>query len=131
MMTVLRDLMSRHFETVLPDCPMKEAMDRMEKLNLSMLLVCLDRRVLGALVESELRALRGGDCPDLGETEVREFMCLDVLSGQEDQDVRELVAPMRQRNLPLIPVLDHDRRMVGVFTLGGPWKRSVQVAERS
>jgi CBS domain-containing protein len=130
-MTVLRDLMSRHFETVRPDCLMQEAMDRMERLNLSVLLVCLDRCVLGALVESELRAIRASHRPELGEAKVSEFMRVDVLSGREDQDVRELVAPMRLLNLPLIPVLDPDRRMVGVFTLGGPWKRSVQVAERS
>jgi CBS-domain-containing membrane protein len=51
-------------------------------------------------------------------------MSPDVLTGQEEQDVKDLVPPMRARNVHSIPVLNEDARMVGLFTLGGPWKRA-------
>jgi len=30
---------------------------------------------------------------------------------------------MRQRDISVLPVLDSERRLLGVFTLGGPWRR--------
>src|ERR1700704_4175121 len=105
-MTALKELMSRHFDTVPPDCLMKEAIERIERLNLSVLLVCQDRCVMGMLLESDLRPLLEEGRADLRRAKVREFMSRDVLVGHEDQNVRDFVTPMRLRNLPVIPVVD-------------------------
>jgi len=128
-MTVLREVMSRHFETLDPDTALSEALRKLETLNLSQLLVCRNDRVVGVLEESNLRrrVMESGRDPAL--TPVREFMSANVLSGFEEQDVKDLVSPMRTRNVHAIPVLNHESRMVGLFTLGGTWKRAV--SERS
>ncbi len=128
-MTVLREVMSRHFEILDPDTALSEALRTLETLNLSQLLVCRNDRVVGVLEESSLRRriVESGRDPAL--TPVRDFMSANVLSGYEEQDVKDLVSPMRSRNVHAIPVLNHESRMVGLFTLGGPWKRAVQ--ERS
>lgn len=123
-MTVLKDVMSRHYDSIDPDRPMKEAIRQIETLNLSLLLVCRDRRVVGVLDESNLRRRLQESGQDPGLSRVRDFMSPDVLVGYEDQDVREFVSPMRARNIHAIPVLDSDSRMVGLFTLGGPWRRA-------
>ena len=130
-MTALKELMTRHFDTVRPDCLMKDAMERIERLNLSVLLVCQDRCVLGMLLESDLRPLMEEGRADLKRAKVREFMSRDILLGHEDQNVRDFVAPMRVRNLPVIPVVDSEARIVGIFALGGPWKRHAPVAHRN
>jgi len=128
-MTVLREVMSRHFETLDPDTSLSEALRKLETLNLSQLLVCRNDRVVGVLEESNLRrrVMESGRDPAL--TPVREFMSANVLSGFEEQDVKDLVSPMRTRNVHAIPVLNHESRMVGLFTLCGPWKTAV--SERS
>lgn len=123
-MTVLKDVMSRHYDSIDPDRPMKEALRQIETLNLSLLLVCRDRQVLGVLDESTLTRRVEESGRDPAATPVRDFMSPDVLVGYEDQDVREFVSPMRERNIHAIPVLDSDSRMVGLFTLGGPWRRA-------
>ena len=123
-MTVLREVMSRHFETLDPDMALSEALRKLETLNLSQLLVCRNDRVVGVLEESNLgRRIQDSGC-DPASTPVRQFMSPDVLSGFEEQDVKDLVSPMRTRNVHAIPVLNQESRMVGLFTLGGPWKRA-------
>jgi len=124
-MTVLREVMSRHFETLDPETALSEALRKLETLNLSQLLVCRNDRVVGVLEESDLRRRIHDSGRDPASTPVREFMSPDVLAGYEEQDVKDLVSPMRTRNVHAIPVLNRDSRMVGLFTLGGPWKRAV------
>ncbi|MBV8880466.1 MAG: CBS domain-containing protein [Planctomycetaceae bacterium] len=123
--------MSRNFEIIDPDLPMAEAMRKIETLNLSQLLVCRDQHVVGVLDESDLQRRMSESGRDLAHARVRDFMSQDVLTGHEEQDVKDLVPPMRARNVHSIPVLNEDARMVGLFTLGGPWKRAAPGIDRS
>ena len=123
-MTLLREVMSRHFEILDPDTVLSEAMRKLEALNLGQLLVCRNDHVVGVLEESDLRRRILESGCDPSQTPVRDFMSSNVLSGYEEQDVKDLVSPMRTRNVHAIPVLNRDSRMVGLFTLGGPWKRA-------
>jgi len=123
-MTLLKEVMSRHFETLDPDTIMSEALRKLEALNLSQLLVCRNDRVVGVLEENHLwNRIQASGC-DPAQTPVREFMSPNVLSGYEEQEVKDLVSPMRTRNVHAIPVLNRESRIVGLFTLGGPWKRA-------
>ncbi|HZE96890.1 MAG TPA: CBS domain-containing protein [Planctomycetota bacterium] len=123
-MTNLKDVMSRHYDTIDPDLSIKDAIRKIDTLNLSLLIVSRDRKVHGVLQETDLRRRLEESGRDPSTASVREFMSPEVLVGYEDQDVREFVSPMRQNNIHAIPVLDSGSRMVGLFTLGGPWKRS-------
>jgi CBS domain-containing protein len=116
-MVALKEVMSRHYDSVHPDASARDAFRLMSALNLSMLPVSDDRRLVGML----------SDAPPLAEDsplKVRDVMSAEVLTGREDQDVRELIAIMRRRDIRTLPVLDANQALVGVFTLGGPWKRS-------
>ncbi|HLY73497.1 MAG TPA: CBS domain-containing protein [Planctomycetota bacterium] len=123
-MTLLKEVMSRHFETLDPDTAMTEALKKLESQNLSQLLVCRNDRVVGVLEEYDLRRRILDSGCDPAQTPVRRFMSSNVLSGFEEQEVKDLVSPMRRRNVHAIPVLNRESRMVGLFTLGGPWKRA-------
>jgi CBS domain-containing protein len=129
-MTILKEVMSRHYDSIDPDRPIKDALRQIETLNLSLLLVCRDREVLGVLDESSLRRCRQKTGRNPSGLRVRDIMTPEVLVGYEDQDVREFVSPMREKNIHAIPVLDSNSRMVGLFTLGGPWKRATPDASR-
>jgi CBS-domain-containing membrane protein len=50
-------------------------------------------------------------------------MTTEVLTGREDQDVREVISVMRTRDIRTLPVLNERGELSGIFTLGGPWKR--------
>src|SRR5450631_3098811 len=104
-MTLLKDVMSRHYETLDPDTSLKDAGRQLETLNLGLLLVCRDRRVLGVVEDADLkRRLSDPGCNPV-VARVRDVMSENVLVGHEEQDVRDLVTPMRERCVHTIPVL--------------------------
>lgn len=122
-MVALKDVMSRHYESVHPDAPARDALRQMNALNLSMLPVCDGRRVVGMLCD-------GPETDVDAQRRVRDLMSSEVLTGRVDQDVREVIAIMRTRDIRTLPVLDEREELVGVFTLGGPWKRGPQGRSR-
>ena len=125
-MIALKDVMTRHFEWIHPDASVKEAVGRMDKMNLSMLPVCEDDHVVGVLAEPQLARTLTAVAQDPAAMKVRDVMISEVLTGRESQDVRDVIPLMRQRKIPVLPVLDSEECVVGIFSLGGPWRRSPQ-----
>ena len=123
-MVALKEVMSRHYDSVHPDASARDAFRLMTALNLSMLPVSEERRLVGMLCDAPAVA-------EDSELKVRDVMSSEVLTGREDQDVRELIAVMRRKDIRTLPVLDANKELVGVFTLGGPWKRSGPGPRRS
>lgn len=122
-MIKLKQIMSRHFDSALPDDAVKDALRKMESFNLTMLPVCESGRVVGMITTPEVsRRVREGGL-DPARARVREVMSSDVFTGYEEQDVQEVLQAMRQSEIPTLPVLDSENKLVGVFSLGGPWRR--------
>jgi predicted transcriptional regulator len=122
-MLILKDVVSRHYESISPDAPVKDAIEKMNHLSLTMLPVCDQDRVVGVLAEPELRRTIDACSQDPEKARVRDIMCAEVVTGREDEDLALVVAMMRQREISVLPVLDSEERLLGVFTLGGPWRR--------
>jgi acetoin utilization protein AcuB len=118
-MILLRDVMSRLFDSIGPDAGAAEALRKMDAQNFRELPVCEGDRVVGLLVDRELREAASRP----GPLRVRDVMRREFDTGREDGSLARAVARMRDRDLALLPVLDARRRMLGVFTLGGPWRR--------
>lgn len=115
--------MSRAFESIPPDATVKEAAARMNQLNLSMLPVCEAQRVVGILIEPDLQRKLLALRRDPALVPVREIMATTVVTGRDHEDLREVVPMMRAKEIQVLPVLDASDMLLGVFTLGGPWKR--------
>ena len=123
-MVLLRDVMSRHFECIGPDRPVCEAVEKMNRLNLSALPVCgKDQRVVGILSEPQFSRQLAAVDQDPALMTVSEVMCAEVDTGWEDESVADVVTRMRRNETIVLPVLDADERLLGVFCLGGPWRR--------
>jgi CBS domain-containing protein len=125
-MITLREIMSRHFEVLGPQDPIQAALRKMDALNLVMLPVCEEGRLVGVLSSGEAsRRLRAEDRPADPVT-VGDLMSTDVLTGHEGENVQEVVPVMRRRGIPLLPIVDTERHLLGVFSLGGPWRRAAR-----
>jgi len=113
----LKDVMKKHVEVVEPDTSLCEAARKMSTHNVTMLPVCDGRKVVGLLTVRDLtiRATSQGCDPHTGR--VREVMMLPAVYGREDQDVSQAVDLMQRWQLHRLPVLDRQRRLVGVVSL--------------
>lgn len=74
-------------------------------------------RLVGFLTDRDIvvRAVAGGLGPD---TPVREVMSTEVKYCFDDEDIDDVARNMAQQQVRRLPVLDRDKRLVGIVSLG-------------
>jgi CBS domain-containing protein len=111
-------IMTRGVECVGPDATLEEAARRMRDLDVGPLPVCDGDRLAGILTDRDIviRAVAVGRDPK--RTKVEEVMTPGILYVFEDQSVEEATDLMRQNQVRRIVVLDRNKKLVGIVSLG-------------
>ncbi len=114
----IHDIMSAHVEYVSPDDTLEVAASRMRDLGLGSLPVCENHGVVGMLTDRDItiRAVALGLEP--GATRVSEVMSAQPYCCYDDQDVEVAVHLMQSQQIRRVLVLDRDKRLVGIVSLG-------------
>ncbi|MDQ3622185.1 MAG: CBS domain-containing protein [Verrucomicrobiota bacterium] len=109
--------MTQEVEVVRPDAPLQEAAEKMRSLEIGMLPVCENDRLVGMLTDRDIavRATAAGDNPN--ETLVRETMTPEVIYCFEDQDSSEAAQVMAKEKVARLAVVNRDKRLVGIVSL--------------
>jgi CBS domain-containing protein len=112
----VQDLMTHDVTTVHPEESLKKVARLMADLDVGGLPVAQDDRLVGMVTDRDL-AVRGlaEDCGP--ESKVRQVMTPDVKYCFFDQDIEEIAANMADIQVRRLPVLDHDKRLVGILSL--------------
>ena len=113
----LREVMTSRVEWVSPDATIEEAAQKMRRLDVGALPVCEGGHLVGLLTDRDivLRAVSAGY--DMARHSVGEIASRDLLVGHPDQHLDEAARLMRARGVRRIPVVDEDRRLVGIVTV--------------
>jgi CBS domain-containing protein len=74
-------------------------------------------RLVGMITDRDI-AVRAIGCGKGPETPVREVMSAEVKYCFEDQDLDDVAQNMGEQRLRRLPVLDRNKRLVGVLALG-------------
>jgi len=109
--------MTRSFEVVHPDVPLEHVVPRLESDGHRPLLVCEHGRLIGVLDLDAIRRGRKKRGVDAHPLRVRDAVAPDVLYCLESTDLAEAAALMREHRALAIPVLNAERRLVGVVAL--------------
>jgi len=114
----ISDIMTRNVRVVSPDRTIQEAARMMDELNVGVLPVCDGRRLRGMLTDRDItvRATAAGLAPDT--TRVRDVMSDNVWWCFDDDDVGHIVQLMSDHQIRRLPVVDHDKHLVGIVALG-------------
>lgn len=114
----IREIMTHPVEIAAPDDSVTTAAKKMTALDCGVLPVCEDARVVGMLTDRDIvtRAIAAGIDPD--ECYVREIMTGDVKYCYEDDSVDELACNMKLLRIKRLPVIDRNKRLVGIVSLG-------------
>ena len=116
-MQKLKDLMSRDVKVISPDMSIREAAKQMRDGDFGMLPVGENDRMIGTISDRDIaiRAVAEGKGAD---TKVRDVMSDGVAWAYEDNSVEEAVKTMSERQVRRLPVVDRDKRLVGIVALG-------------
>ncbi len=117
-MQQLRNLMVSDVEVVRPNSNLKEAADKMRRIDVGVLPVCEGDKVLGILTDRDIviRAVAQGFNPD--QIRVGDVMTKDVLFCFDDQSIEDAVELMREKKIGRVIVLDRARKLKGIVSLG-------------
>jgi len=116
-MQKLKDLMSRDVQVISPDGTIKEAAQHMRKGNFGMMPVGENDRMIGAISDRDIaiRAVADGKGPS---TTVREVMSEGIVWAYEDDSVDDAVKIMSEHQIRRLPIVNADKRLVGIVALG-------------
>lgn len=114
----IKDLMSRDVELIGPAMMINEASRLMRDDDVGVLPVAKDDRLVGVLTDRDIvvRAVAEGKNPAL--TPVSEAMSEQVLYCFDDQSAEEVAENMGSNRIRRLPVLNRDKRLVGIVSLG-------------
>jgi CBS domain-containing protein len=113
----VREVLTQNVERIPPETPVREAAQKMKAKDLGALPVYEGDRLIGMATDRDIvtRAVaegRGADTP------VREVMSQGVVYCFEDQDVKEAAKIMKEHQVRRLIVLNRDKRLVGIVSLG-------------
>ena len=116
-MQQLKDLMSRNVKVIDPEMSIGEAAIQMRDGDFGMLPVGEDDRMIGTISDRDIAIRAIAEGKD-SETKVRDVMSDGIAWAYEDDSVDKAVKIMSERQVRRLPVVDRDKRLVGIVALG-------------
>ena len=114
----IAEVMTREVKVIGPERSVREAARLMDDLNVGALPVCDGQRLVGMITDRDItvRATAVGEDPD--RTQVQKIMSEDVRWCFEDDEVSDVVRTMGDVQIRRLPVVDREKRLVGIVALG-------------
>ena len=113
----LRDIMTRDVEIVSASASLQEAAGKMKSLDVGLMPVCDGDRLQGILTDRDITIRATADGRDPKKTKVSDVMSTDLAYCLEEQEVEEAVSLMEARQIRRVPILNQDKRLVGIVSL--------------
>ncbi|HJU22939.1 MAG TPA: CBS domain-containing protein [Casimicrobiaceae bacterium] len=113
----VKDVMSRDVKLVTPGTTIREAAQQMRDGDFGMLPVAENDRMIGAISDRDIaiRAVADDKGP---ETPVRDVMSSGICWAYEDDSIETAAKMMSDRQVRRLPIVDRDKRLVGIVSLG-------------
>lgn len=113
----ISEIMTRNVQTLTPDSSLREAASLMGRIDSGALLVNDGDRLVGMVTDRDI-TVRGVAAGLDAEAPVREVMSSEIRYCFEDEDVQHVAENMAKIQLRRLPVLNREKRLVGVVSLG-------------
>jgi CBS domain-containing protein len=116
----VRECMSQGVRLCSPGDTLRDVARTMKEADAGALPVGENDRLVGMITDRDIvvRIVADGKGPD---TPVREAMTQEIHYVFEDEDLDSAAAKMSQLKIRRLPVLNRDKRMIGILSLGDIW----------
>jgi CBS domain-containing protein len=114
----VKDVMTADAECISPDETLHYAAERMKALDVGVLPVCENDRLVGMVTDRDITIRSTAEQRDPRDTSVRNAMTPNVHYCFQDDDVTEAARMMEEHQIRRLVVLNHDKRLVGIVSLG-------------
>ena len=113
-----KDLMTQNPEIISPETTLKQAAEKMRDQDIGFLPVGENDRLIGAITDRDIviRGLAAGKDPKT--LTVRDVMTDEIRYCMENDDLEKVAGMMSKLQIRRLVVLNDDKRIVGVVSLG-------------
>jgi CBS domain-containing protein len=116
-MHTLRDVMSREVKVISPNATIREAAKAMAEGDFGMMPVGENDRMIGAISDRDIAIRAVAEGKD-SNAKVREVMSEGITWAYEDDSVEDAARIMSVHQIRRLPVVNSDKRLVGIVALG-------------
>jgi CBS domain-containing protein len=116
-MHTLRNVMSREVKVISPDATIREAAKAMLEGDFGMMPVGENDRMIGAISDRDIAVRAVAEGKD-SNAKVREVMSEGITWAYEDDSVEDAARIMSVHQIRRLPVVNRDKRLVGIVALG-------------
>lgn len=125
----IKEIMTPDAQIVSPDMTIKDVAGRMQKENLGAFPVGENDRLVGMVTDRDITVRGVSKGGDVSSMTVRDVMSEKVCYVYEDQEAEEAAKTLSEHLVRRLPVLNRDKRLVGMVTLADLAKAGIQDAE--
>lgn len=125
------EAMTREVRVANPDQSIREVARIMAEIDAGVMPVGENDRLVGMITDRDIaiRAIGEGKGPD---TPVREVMTTEqVLYCYDDEDLDHVAKNMSEQQVRRLPVVNRDKRLVGIVSLGNLAQRETRAANKA
>lgn len=116
-MAKIKDVMSTDVQVISPDATITEAAQHMRDGDFGMLPVGENDRMVGAISDRDIAIRAAAEGLD-GKTKVREVMSDGIHWVYDDESIERASQVMAERQIRRLPIVNRDKRLVGIVALG-------------
>ncbi len=113
----VQEVMHRQVDLIDPDSLLSDAARRMRQDNVGALPVGENDRLVGMITDRDIVVRAIADDKEAGKTPVRQVMAEGVYYCFGDASLDEAAKVMAEHQVHRLPVLNHDKRMVGILAV--------------
>jgi CBS domain-containing protein len=120
----IKEIQTREPQVISPEAMICEAAQKMSEHDIGMLPVCDGQRLVGAITDRDLviRGLAKGYDPL--NTKVKDVMTHRICYCFEEDSLEEVARVMEEKQIRRMPILNSNKRLVGIVSLGDMAVRS-------
>ena len=114
----IKEIITPEPQCISPDATLVEAAEDMKSLDVGILPICENDRLVGTVTDRDIIVRAVAEGRDPHTTKVREVMSGKIIYCFDDQNVEDAASMMEKSQVRRLPVLDHDKRLVGIISIG-------------
>lgn len=114
----IKDIMSSNVEIVSPDTLLHEVAKKMQSSDCGSVLVGEGDRLIGVITDRDLALRCVAESHHPAETKADQVMTKQILYCRDTDSMEEVALDMTKNKVRRLPVLDKDKRLVGIVSLG-------------
>lgn len=114
----VKDAMHKGVEWVSPDTRLPEIARKMRQSDIGAVPVGENDRLIGMVTDRDICCKAVADGHDIDAMTARDVMTAGIVWCHDDDDVEEAADLMESRRIRRLPVIDKNKRMVGMLSLG-------------